>query len=85
MKKFIKDEMNINDIMNPTDLNYALYSGTELVPEGNIIRKEYDGSSILDLAKLNNLDYFNYDYVTLSITEEYDGTRYIYLKQIPMN
>ena len=48
MKKFIKDEMNINDIINPIDLNKVLYTvdSTKLGINkslGNIIVVEYDG------------------------------------------
>lgn len=85
MKKFIKDEMNIKDIINAIDLNYVLYTGSEANPGGNVIRLEYDGSSILDLAEISGLDYYSNDYVVLSITEDISGTRYIYLKEIPMN
>ena len=84
MKKFIKDEMNIKDIINHIDLNKVLYTtdGTALAldtPLGNVIVVAYNNESILDLAELVGLDYFNNEYVVLSIS---DG--YIYLKQIPM-
>lgn len=90
MKKFIKDEMNIKDIIKHVDLNTVLYTTSnddKLAigkPLGNIIVMEYNGKSTLDLAELPNLDYFNYEYIVLSITKVVAGTRHIYLKQIPM-
>jgi hypothetical protein len=89
MKKFIKDEMNIKDIINSVDLNKVLYTtdATALdigVPLGNVIVVEYDESTVLDLAELNGLNYFDNEYVVLSITEVIDNKRYIYLKEIPM-
>jgi len=89
MKKFIKDEMNIKDIINSVDLNSVLYttgiSALDInTPLGNIIVVEYDGSTILDLAELDGLDYFNNEYVVLSISQVVDNKRYIYLKEIPM-
>ena len=89
MKKFIKDEMNIKDIINSVDLNSVLYatgiSALDInTPLGYIIVVEYDGSTILDLAELDGLDYFNNEYVVLSISQVVDNKRYIYLKEIPM-
>lgn len=90
MKKFIKDEMNIKDIINVVDLNTILYTtdSTKLDignPLGNVIVLEYDGKTSLDLVDLSGLDHFNYEYVVLSITKlQVDNKRYIYLKQIPM-
>lgn len=87
MKKLIKDEMNINDIINHLDLNAVLYTGGLAVgnPVGNVIMVEYNNESLLDLASLPGLDYFNNEYIVLSISQvEVDTKRYIYLKQIPM-
>jgi len=90
MKKLIKDEMNIKDIINHIDLNTILYTvaeGSKLKedqPLGNVIVVEYNDESILDLTDLPDLDYFNNDYLVLSITKIEDTKRYIYLKQIPM-
>lgn len=89
MKKFIKDEMNIKDIINVVDLNTILYTtnSTKLDIEnslGNVIVLQYDNSTVLDLAKINGLNYFDNEYIVLSISESVLGVRYIYLKQIPM-
>jgi hypothetical protein len=89
MRKFIKDEMNIKDIINSIDLNSILYTTdvTALAigtPLGNVIVLEYDGKTTLDLAELTGLDYFNNEYVVLSISEIVGDKRYIYLKEIPM-
>lgn len=86
MKKFIKDEINIKDIINHVDLNKVLYEGTLSVgnPAGNVIVLQYDNKTVLDLAELNGLNYFDNEYIVLSISESVNGVRYIYLKQIPM-
>jgi hypothetical protein len=87
MKKLILDEMNINDIINRVDLDELLYTTDSLGVShiGNIIKLEYDGKSIIDLADLTGLDTFNNEYIVLSISSiEPDNKRYIYLKQIPM-
>ncbi len=89
MKKLVLDEMNINDIIHPVDLNEVLYSDTAIgdntSPVGNIIKLEYDGKSIVDLAEQAGLDTFNNEYIVLSISSvQQDNKRYVYLKQIPM-
>jgi len=90
MKKFIKDEMNIKDIISRVDLNAVIYTTDETglavgTPLGNVIVLEYDGKTSLDLADLIGIDYFNNEYVVLSISRvQPDTKRYIYLKQIPM-
>lgn len=90
MKRLIMDQLNINDIINHVDLDKVLYTvdGTALAvgtPLGNVIIVEYNDESVLDLVNLIGLDYFNNDYIVLSISKvEADTKRYIYLKQIPM-
>jgi len=90
MKKLIFDEMNIKDLMYPVDLNEALYTtGTESLSlgnsVGNVIMVEYNGQSQLDLMNLEDLDFYNNEYIVLSLGEQgEDNKRYIYLKKIPM-
>lgn len=77
MKKLILDEMNIKDIMNPIDLNVALY-GT--FTSTNIIEVNYlNNETFIDLNKIAGIDMFNNDYVVIAKTDTE-----MYLKKIPM-
>lgn len=76
MKKLILDEMNIKDIMNPIDLNKALY-GT--FTSTNIIKVVHDDKTFIDLYKIEDIDMFNNDYVVIAKTD----TK-MYLKKIPI-
>lgn len=83
MKKLILDEMNIKDIMNPIDLNEALY-GTSTTNETfttntNIIEVVHDDKTFIDLYKIEDIDMFNNDYVVIAKTD----TK-MYLKEIPI-
>ncbi len=84
MKKLILDEMNIKDIMNPIDLNEALY-GEFTSPETftkatNIIKVNYDDETFIDLYKIAGIDMFNNDYIVIAKTDDE-----MYLKKIPIN
>ncbi len=76
MKKLILDEMNIKDIMNPIDLNVALY-GT--FTNTNIIEVDYNNETFIDLNGITGIDMFNNDYVVLAKTVDK-----MYLKKIPI-
>lgn len=76
MKKLILDEMNIKDIMNPIDLNVALY-GT--FTDTNIIVVDYDNQTFIDLNEIAGIDMFNNDYIVLAKTDNK-----MYLKKIPI-
>ena len=77
MKKLILDEMNIKDIMNPIDLNVALYGEFK---DTNIIEVIHDDKTFIDLYKIEDIDMFNNDYVVIAKTD----TK-MYLKEIPIN
>lgn len=78
MKKLILDEMNIKDIMNPIDLNEALYGE---FTDTNIIKVDYlNNETFIDLNEISGIDMFNNDYVVLAKT----ATK-MYLKEIPIN
>lgn len=76
MKKLILDEMNIKDIMNPIDLNVALY-GT--FTDTNIIKVDYNNETFIDLNEIEGIDMFNNDYVVIAKTDTE-----MYLKKIPI-
>lgn len=76
MKKLILDEMNIKDIMNPIDLNVALY-GT--FTDTNIIKVDYNDQTFIDLYKIAGIDMFNNDYIVIAKTDDE-----MYLKKIPI-
>lgn len=76
MKKLILDEMNIKDIMNPIDLNVALY-GT--FTDTNIIKVDYNDQTFIDLYKIAEIDMFNNDYIVIAKTDDE-----MYLKKIPI-
>lgn len=83
MKKLILDEMNIKDIMNPIDLNEALY-GTSTTNETfttdtNIIEVVYKNETFIDLNEIEGIDMFNNDYIVIAKTD----TK-MYLKEIPI-
>lgn len=76
MKKLILDEMNIKDIMNPIDLNVALY-GT--FTDTNIIKVDYNNQTFIDLNEIEGIDMFNNDYIVLAKSADK-----MYLKKIPI-
>lgn len=83
MKKLILDEMNIKDIMNPIDLNVALYEtyaiNETFTTTTNIIEVVHDNKTFIDLNEISGIDMFNNDYVVLAKTD----TK-MYLKKIPI-
>lgn len=96
MKKLILDEMNIKDIMNPIDLNEALYPTPTTPPTTtNIIEVVYDDETFIDLSEITvpdpdpedepetepeGIDMFNNDYIVIAKTDNK-----MYLKKIPIN
>lgn len=76
MKKLILDEMNIKDIMNPIDLNVALY-GT--FTSTNIIEVIHGNKTFIDLNEIAGIDMFNNDYIVIAKTDDE-----MYLKKIPI-
>lgn len=76
MKKLILDEMNIKDIMNPIDLNNALYGE---FTDTNIIEVNYDNETFIDLNEIAGIDMFNNDYIVIAKT-----ANKMYLKKIPI-
>lgn len=76
MKKLILDEMNIKDIMNPIDLNVALYG---IFTDTNIIKVDYGNETFIDLNEIAGIDMFNNDYIVLAKTVDK-----MYLKKIPI-
>lgn len=81
MKKLIKDEMNIKDIMNPINHNELIYGN---LSNTNIIELTYSDETFPDIYSVPGIDYFNNEYVIVAVDKSDGSNKKIYLKEIPI-